>query len=74
MELTQEEKVNKIYDALIGDNLGNKGLVKRVEEVEQYISGQKKMMAKVSGATLALLSLGGVIVWGLEKLWQYLSS
>ncbi len=32
---TQEEKVNEIYTAIVGNNMGQKGIVNRLEDLKK---------------------------------------
>ena len=65
-DLTHEEKVDKIYTALIGDNLGNKGLVTRIEAVEAYQAADRKMKLKISGGLLVLTAIGSSLIFGVN--------
>lgn len=38
-----EMKTNVIYTSLVGNTLGNEGIIKRVEKTENYIQSDKKI-------------------------------
>ena len=65
----QDQMLSAIHTALIGNGaLGNKGLVKRVEDVEIKVDGHSRTMLKwtgiATGAALAVNLLKDKIIGG----------
>ncbi len=65
----QDQMLASIHSALVGNcSLGNKGLVKRVEEVETRVEGHDRTMLKwtgiAAGAALAVNMLKDRIIGG----------
>lgn len=62
-----EEKVDKMYNALVGDTrLGNEGLVKKVNRHEKFINDQRTKWAKIYGG----MGVIGVVWTLLLKFWD----
>jgi len=77
MELTEiKEQLNRIETALVGDKLGNKGLVKRVEENEVKSDLlAKAMLALDTKRKMSNLKLAGIIgtsVAGSTGAWEFI--
>ncbi len=51
-----EQKVDKIHEALIGNEYNDKGLVDRVKEIEQYQKIDKKQKWTLAGIWLATVA------------------
>jgi len=73
--MTPEDKqlLHEIHSALIGnEDLGHKGLVKRVEETENWIAEQKRIHNKIAGALFVIFALSSALAFlihaGLRKL------
>jgi len=59
-----EKQVTDMHNALIGTPYGQKGIIKRVEEVEKYQSNDKKQKWTIGGI--------GIAVGFLIKFWDKL--
>lgn len=67
MDLEYQRKIDEMHTALVGNNLGQKGLVKRVEELEQEKEENKAIKYKVIGAGAVLSFVGsGFVTWLLK--------
>jgi hypothetical protein len=51
-----QDKVDKIHEALIGNEYNDRGLVHRVSEVENYQSKDKKQKWTIAGVWLATVA------------------
>lgn len=49
MNSDQEKKLNEVHTAIVGNDLGQKGIVKRLEDLEKYEQRDKIYKAKVTG-------------------------
>lgn len=49
MNSDQEKKLNEVHTAIVGNDLGQKGIVKRLEDLEKYEQRDKIYKAKVAG-------------------------
>lgn len=49
MTPSQEKKLNEVHEALIGNQLGSKGVIKRLDELETYKEQDEKYKARVAG-------------------------
>jgi len=57
-----KRKLDEIHSALVGnDSLGQKGLVKRIEYVENHVSSVENLKMKIIGGILALSAAGSAI-------------
>lgn len=65
-------KLDQIYHALIGDEMGNAGVVKRLANVETVIEWISHKKSYVWGIIATLGTAIGVVIWGLEKLMDIL--
>jgi len=63
--MTDSEKLNAVYNAIVGDNLGNKGIVARMAEVEDYQEKDKKFKNRVAGGLF-------VANFGFATFWSYI--
>lgn len=68
MNAEEKKLLHDIKDALIGDDMGNEGLVTRLKRVEQYIENDRRFKAKVAGGVLVLSFVGSAVIWGLNWL------
>ena len=70
--MTPEEKIDKIYETLIGnEDLRQKGLIERVEDLEKKAGVLDMFWAKVTGGVMVLSLIGAglfsFIVWIYNK-------
>lgn len=49
MTTDQEKKLDELHAAIVGNNLGQKGIIKRLDEVESYQEKDKAFKYKVAG-------------------------
>jgi len=76
--MTQEERdqlLLRVEKALVGDpEMGHKGIVHRVEDIETYIAADKDLKKKVTGGVIVLSFIGSSVVtfcvWIFNKLWS----
>jgi hypothetical protein len=71
-QLTRDEKIDKIYNLLVGDeDLRQDGLIKRVEDLEKKSNILDMFWAKVTGGVLVLSIIGSglftLIAWLYNK-------
>ena len=70
----RDELLVRVEKALIGDpEMGHKGIVHRLAEVEEYIEKDKDLKKKVTGGVIVLSFVGSaavsMVVWVVNKLW-----
>lgn len=66
MEYEEDRKtLGEIHTALIGNQLGQPGLVRRVEDIEKYITEDKALKQKVTGGVLVLGAVWTVVWTGI---------
>jgi hypothetical protein len=70
----RDELLVRVEKALIGDpEMGHKGIVNRLAEVEEYIEKDKDLKKKVTGGVIVLSFVGSaavsMVVWIVNKLW-----
>lgn len=56
-EFELKQKVDKIYDAIVGDSTGNPGIVKRLSEVEAWQRNANTKILFASGFFAGAISL-----------------
>ena len=57
--MTRDEKIDKIYDTLVGnEDLRQKGLIQRVEDLEKKAGVLDMFWAKVTGGVMVLSLIG----------------
>jgi len=71
--MTRDEKIDKIYDTLIGNEaLRQKGLIQRVEELELKAEADRQLRNKLSGGVIVLSFIGSsaiaVVAWIMNKI------
>ena len=71
----QENKLDKIYNALVSDKaLGHVGLIERLENVENKQKADDNMKLKITGGIIVLSAVGSVAVsfvfWFVNKFWS----
>ena len=67
--MTTDEKIDKIYSAMVGDDLGNPGLISRVKECENYQQKDKEFKNKVAGGLfLGSTLIGAFWAWVLRQI------
>jgi hypothetical protein len=60
----QERKLDQIHHALIGDELGNPGLISRIKAVEEYQEKDQAFKYKVAGGLfVGSTALGAFWSW-----------
>lgn len=74
--LTRDQKIDKIYEFMVGnEDLRQKGLVERVENLEKQSEIDRLTKAKVTGGILVLSMIGSALIsfgwWILNKLYHY---
>ncbi len=75
-DLTQEQmkdtkaKIDKIYDALVGDGLGNKGLIERLVAVEKEAELSKNFRSKTIAGLTFIVACGGILAWIGDKIFE----
>lgn len=60
-----EKKLDSLLTAVEGNNLGTKGIVKRLEELEDWVGQARVRLAVVA----AVISASGVSAWEAVKAW-----
>ena len=65
-----EKGQKEILVALKGDDLGNKGIIPRVEETEKYISKDRKQKRYVAGFFAGIIVIGQTAVEFLKGWWN----
>lgn len=65
-------QVDQLYKAVVGDNMGNPGLVKRIEKIESDLEEQKKFKEKIMTSAAILISIAGLVGWLSDKLFDLL--
>lgn len=60
-----EKKLDALLTAVEGNNLGTKGIVKRLEELEDWIGQARVRLAVIA----AIVSASGVSAWEAFKAW-----
>lgn len=60
-----EKKLDTLLTAVEGNSLGTKGIVKRLEELEEWVGQARVRLAVVA----ALISASGVSAWEAIKAW-----
>ena len=68
---TIEQKVDEIYKAIIGDNLGNKGIVKRLEAIEAEVIIQKRFREKILVSFGVIVTIATFVGWVSNALISY---
>ena len=70
-----EQKVNKIYEVLVGDEYGNKGFIftteQRLKDAEDKIEKQQRFIEKILISFSAVLFIGGIFGWIATQIINY---
>lgn len=61
-----EKKLDRIENALLGDDFGNVGYMQRIEDVEQHIEENKKRIWTERGIVIGLSAIWALVV----KFWD----
>lgn len=69
-EETLEQKIDKIYVALLGDGFGNKGIVSRLSDVEKEAELSKSFRQKSLAGLSFLVACGAILAWIGDKLFD----
>ncbi|WP_460893254.1 hypothetical protein [Rufibacter soli] len=67
-----KNKLDQIYNAIIGDEMGNIGLVKRVANIETVIAWINAKKSTIVGGVAALGAAGAGGYWLFEKIIAWL--
>lgn len=70
--LQVKHKLDQIYTALIGDDIGNVGLVKRVANIETVVEWLNTKKTYVAGAVAVLGATAAVGYWIVEKVFEWI--
>jgi hypothetical protein len=65
MTADQIKKLDEVHAAIVGNKTGNKGIIKRLEDLETYKEGDVNLKAKVAGGVF----VGTPILVGI---WHYI--
>jgi len=60
-----QKSINRIEDALLGNEFGNKGIVKRLECTEKKTVENKKELTNIKSNSVLMGSVAGGGVWGI---------
>lgn len=71
--MTRDEKIDKIYDLMVGDEaLRRKGLIERIEQLELKAESDRQLRNKITGGVLVLSFIGSSAIafvgWLINKL------
>lgn len=65
--MTRDEKIDKIYNALVSDEkMGHVGLIERVESLEKKAEEDKSLKQKVAGGIIVLSLVGSGVFFFLD--------
>ena len=70
LEETLEQKIDKIYVALLGDGFGNKGIVSRLTDVEKEAELSKSFRQKALAGLSFIVACGAILAWVGDKLFE----
>jgi hypothetical protein len=65
-----EQKIDKIYVALLGDEFGSKGIVDRLLDVEKEAELSKNFRQKTLAGLSFLIACGAILAWIGDKLFE----
>ena len=69
-----EQKIDKIYVALLGDEFGSKGIVDRLTNIEKEAELSKNFRQKTLAGLSFLIACGAILAWIGDKIFQILKS
>jgi hypothetical protein len=67
-----EQKIDKIYVALLGDEFGSKGIVDRLTNVEKEAKLSKSFRQKTMAGLSFLVACGTILAWIGDKIFELL--
>jgi|APFre7841882590_1041340.scaffolds.fasta_scaffold45433_3 hypothetical protein len=67
-----EQKIDKIYVALLGDEFGSKGIVDRLLDVEKEAKLSKSFRQKTMAGLSFLVACGAILAWIGDKIFELL--
>jgi hypothetical protein len=67
-----EQKIDKIYVALLGDEFGSKGIVDRLLDVEKEAKLSKSFRQKTMAGLSFLVACGTILAWIGDKIFELL--
>jgi hypothetical protein len=67
-----EQKIDKIYIALLGDEFGSKGIVDRLTNVEKEAKLSKSFRQKTMAKLSFLVACGTILAWIGDKIFELL--
>jgi hypothetical protein len=67
-----EQKIDKIYVALLGDEFGSKGIVDRLTNVEKEAKLSKSFRQKTMAGLSFLVACGAILAWIGDKIFELL--
>jgi hypothetical protein len=65
-----EQKIDKIYVALLGDEFGSKGIVDRLTNVEKEAKLSKSFRQKTMAGLSFLVACGTILAWIGDKIFE----
>lgn len=72
MQESLEQKIDKIYVALLGDEFGSKGIVDRLLDVEKEAKLSKSFRQKTMAGLSFLVACGAILAWIGDKIFELL--
>jgi hypothetical protein len=69
-----EQKIDKIYVALLGDEFGSKGIVDRLTDVEKEAELSKNFRQKTMAGLSFIVACGAILAWIGDKIFEILKS
>jgi hypothetical protein len=72
MQESLEQKIDKIYVALLGDEFGSKGIVDRLTNVEKEAKLSKSFRQKTMAGLSFLVACGTILAWIGDKIFELL--
>ena len=70
MQESLEQKIDKIYVALLGDEFGSKGIVDRLTNVEKEAKLSKSFRQKTMAGLSFLVACGTILAWIGDKIFE----
>ena len=70
MQESLEQKIDKIYVALLGDEFGSKGIVDRLLDVEKEAKLSKSFRQKTMAGLSFLVACGAILAWIGDKIFE----
>jgi len=67
-----EQKIDKIYVALLGDEFGSKGIIDRLLDVEKEAKLSKSFRQKTMAGLSFLVACGAILAWIGDKIFELL--